>query len=929
MFFDEAVVADEDEEEEDYEDDYAGEKSEVILPEEHRRAQARVEDRHRQNREFLSRTDDEIAKEYEERFKSSTYARNDFHASGLAAVASGGAVGARGGSAVLQQSLLPGVGDPALFYAKVKVGMEQSIVRSIMNKAIVCAARGQPLGIMSAFCTASKGYVYIEAAAEPFAREAVLRLNGVYQSAFVRVPIGQMIHVLNVTVTKKPLRLGQLVRIKRGVLKGDLCKVVDLIDGGESAFIQAVPRPDYTIKDSSRAARLASATASSRVNRVPSALFNPEEARAAGCDVTRTQHPLYKSAGTMYDVWNKEYFKGGYVYKEVKAEHLSTENVMPKLEELRMFPSGADGAMGGSDDDHDDDDEDGGGKGRGPRDEDSSVAGSAQSYIRQIAEQMQGNMSQDVNNKTTSAVPYMAGDLVQVVSGDLKGLVGKVTKISEVNKLVTMQTIHEAFSREIPIEISLLAKYIKPGQHVKVVQGAHVGKTGRVVAVTSKGDGELVAAVLTDTVNSEIICNLAHLQVSSDVTTGLDSLGGFEMYDLVAVGYNEFAVVVAIGAERLGVMDAVGNISDVKPQELQGKRNMQSARAHAFDSAHNTIGCNDVVNVVEGAHAKLTGTIKHIAKQTVWLHSNHYMKNAGIFVTKARTLVLAGNKQRNNALADGYMGMLSPHNTPVGASPSQRAPQMNVRGSRPSGNEVNSTIMICKGAWKGHLAQVVDATDTHFKVELLAAMKMIMIEKSKTIPTQRSSNPGANAGMHGSDAIAAVPNSFISTPHMTAETPRQMLGSETPLHYGGGNETPGRTPLRGDDADIWGVSEKDSLGAQFDSGYGGSSSSYEAPGSMLPPASIPAPPVFQAHGGFAPPPVAAAGPHYTSWPVAAVVQIVPQDNADYEHLAGRQAVILRVPDLVSTVLWCSMVCCDLTLSVLLYIVLLTLSSAVH
>lgn len=911
MFFDEAVVADDDEEEEE-EEGYGGEKAEIILPEEQRRAQARVEERHRQQKEFLGRTDAEIAAEYEERFKTSSYARNDFQASGLAAVASGGAVGARGGSAVLQQSLLPGVGDPALFYAKVKLGMEQSIVRSIMNKAVDCAAKGRPLGIMSAFCTASKGYVYIEAAAEPFAREAVLGLRGVYQSAFMRVPIGQMVQVLNVQVTKKPLRKGQLARIKRGVLKGDLCKVVDLIDGGESVFIQAVPRPDYTIKDGSRAARLASATASSRVNRVPPALFNAEEARASGCDVTRTLHPLYRSRGVMYDVWNREYFKGGYVFQALKSDYLSTVNVAPKLEELRMFPSGQDedgeGSDGGEGSDAEGEDGLGGGgsstrKGKKQSDDasvaDSSSSSTAQSYIKQIADQMQGNMSADINTKTTSAVPYVVGDLVQVLSGDLKGLVGRVVTISEVNKLVNIQTIHEAFNREIPIEISLLGKYIRPGQHVKVIQGAHMGKTGRVVGVSTADEGNLIAAVLTDTVNSEILCNIAHLQVSSDVTTGLDSLGGFEMYDLVAIGYNEFAVVVGIGAERLSVMDTMGNITEAKPQELQGKRNLQSARAHAFDSAHNTIGCNDIVNVIEGQHANQTGTVKHIAKQTVWLHSNNYLKNAGIFVTKARTLVLAGNKQRTNALADGYMGMLSPHNTPGGASPSVRGPgAYNPRGSRPSGGDINSTVMISRGAFKGHLARVVDATDTHFNVELLAQMKKIMIEKNKTIPAQRTiSGPAGGAaggaGTGSADSFA-MSNSYLSTPHMTAETPRAMLGSATPLHYGIGNETPGRTPLRGDDADIWGVSSKD-VGSSIPAPptfAGSAPPSYAA-------SAAPAAMSTTSTTAFAPPSSSSSSSssaiHFMSWPEQAVVDIKPGVNEAYAHLQGRDAVVLKTP----------------------------------
>ena len=52
-------------------------------------------------------------------------------------------------------------------------------------------------------------------------------------------------------------------------------------------------------------------------------------------------------------------------------------------------------------------------------------------------------------------------------------------------------------------------------------------------------DGDHIAAVLTDGINTEIQVNVSSVQISSEVSTGHGNLGGYELYDLVSVSENE------------------------------------------------------------------------------------------------------------------------------------------------------------------------------------------------------------------------------------------------------------------------------------------------------------------------------------------------------------------------------------------------------
>ncbi|CAN0121514.1 unnamed protein product, partial [Ectocarpus sp. 8 AP-2014] len=139
---------------------------------------------------------------------------------------------------------------------------------------------------------------------------------------------------------------------------------------------------------------------------------------------------------------------------------------------------------------------------------------------------------------------------------------------------------------------------------------------------------------------------VSQLQETPEVSTGLDSLQGYELYDLVMLGPNEVGVVTRVNREDLEVVNNSGNVKRVRPQEIRGKRNSQSRRAFVVDTQQNQLEVDNVVEVVEGQHAGSKGTIKHIDRTTLFLHSRTHTQNAGVFPVRARSALLAGRMNR-------------------------------------------------------------------------------------------------------------------------------------------------------------------------------------------------------------------------------------------------------------------------------------------
>ena len=101
------------------------------------------------------------------------------------------------------------------------------------------------------------------------------------------------------------------------------------------------------------------------------------------------------------------------------------------------------------------------------------------------------------------------------------------------------------------------------------------------------------------------------------------------------------------------------------------------------------------------------------------------------------------------------------------------------------------TLRITKGPYKGMLGQVVDVINDTYNIELLAKMKKIVIEKSKTVIVgDREGCINSDIRMHigtggGGGGGQIYDGGVPATPFYTQETPHHMQGNATPhQNYG-------------------------------------------------------------------------------------------------------------------------------------------------
>ena len=175
FFNEEADVADDSDEEEDYEDGFV----EEILDKDEIAAREAVDRRHELNRDFLSKPAEELALEYELRQKNEARLKrnyrndNDF-------ISNRNNNNNNNIAIAQQQSILPSILDPKIFKLKIKPGNEILLVRSILKKSIDLKMKGGVLKIKSVFCSSCKGFIYIEALSEAFAKDIIQGIFGFY-----------------------------------------------------------------------------------------------------------------------------------------------------------------------------------------------------------------------------------------------------------------------------------------------------------------------------------------------------------------------------------------------------------------------------------------------------------------------------------------------------------------------------------------------------------------------------------------------------------------------------------------------------------------------------------------------------------------------------------------------------------------------------
>ncbi|XP_030848891.1 transcription elongation factor SPT5 [Strongylocentrotus purpuratus] len=644
---------------------------------------------------------------------------------------------------ITQQGLLPGVKDPNLWMVKCTIGQEKEVAIQLMRKFIAYQNTEEPLQIKSIVAVEGlKGYVYIESYKQTHVKQAI---NGVGmlrigQWTQKMVPIKEMTDVLKVVKETAMLKGKAWVRLKRGVYKDDLGQV-DYVDQTQNQVIlKLLPRIDYNRPRGIQ--RTAATAAEKRKRRRPEQkLFDIEAIRRIGGDVT--------SDGDFLVFEGNRYSRKGFLFKTFAMSAIIAEGIKPTLSELERFEDK-------------------------PEDIDVELVARSKSS----------------KEKSHSFAP---GDNVEVVEGELIHLQGKVKSVDGNTILVLPK--HEDLKDTLEFPAHELRKHFKIGDHVKVIAGRYEGDTGLVVRVEDN-----LAIVFSDLTMHEMKVLPRDLQLCQEMSTGVDSLGQFQLGDLVQLDPQTVGSIVRLEKETFQVLNMHNKLVQVKPQAVTRKKD--SRHAVALDAEQNNLQVKDIVKVIDGPHSGREGEVKHIYRNYAFLHSRLMTENGGVFVVRNRHIVLAGGSRKTDGYSTGFTPMSPRITSPMHPSgggqqqgPGAGGPGGGGRGRGRVGRDrelIGQTVRITKGPFKGHIGIVKDATESTARIELHSTCKTINVDRgrmnivSDQVRSGMTTAYSRNTPMYGSQ-----------TPMYGSGSRTPMYGSQTPLHDGGGTPHYGSmTPSR-------------------------------------------------------------------------------------------------------------------------------------
>lgn len=604
-----------------------------------------------------------------------------------------------GESAVVpKRLLLPSVDDPGIWAVRCKEGKEREVVFSIMKRIEERMGSKGELAITAAFerggtTSVMKGIVYIEAQRQTDILVALDGILNVYpRTKMVLVDIKDMPELLRVTKTPT-LEPGAWCRLRRPIKhNGDLAQVLAVTENGLEARVRFIPRLDYGMRDDALSQDGKRKRPFGAGPKPPQRLFSEVEARK--------RHPRFIQGNPSTNTWTYmgDEFENGFQVRDVKIQQLILTDVNPTLEEVTRFASGAEDGTENLD-------------------------------LKALAASLK-------DSNTT--VAYLPGDVIEVYSGEQKGVVGKATNVQ--GDIVTMTvTEGDLAGQTIEVPTKGLRKRFKVGDHVKVVGGSRFhDEVGTVVKIS-----EDKVTLLTDHTNNEVTVFSKDLREASDIG-GQGSLGQFSLHDLVQLDMTTVGCVVKVDRDSMVVLDQFGDTRQVMPSQISNKI-PQRKQAVAADREGSEIRLDDVVKEYSGQQRQ--GKIIHIHRSYVFLHTNDTNENAGVFVTKASLVnTVAAKGGRVNAAAAGPdLSSMNPA-LKVHKNGAENKPLVPVKMFGRD-KALNQTVIIKKGAYKGLLGIVKDSTDTHCRVELHTKSKIVTVPRDSLNFKDKTS--GASIDING------------------------------------------------------------------------------------------------------------------------------------------------------------------------------------
>ena len=593
---------------------------------------------------------------------------------------------------VPKRLLLPSVDDPSIWGVKCKPGKERESVFALTKRIEERAGTKSPMPIISAFERGGTmvGYIYIEARRQADVHTALEGIMNVYpRTLTIMVPIKEMPDLLRVTKSES-LVPGGYVRIKRGKYAGDLAQIDEVETNGLTASLRIVPRLDYGQAEDNNAPMVdggikGEAQKRKRQNamglnnpatRPPPRLFSDVEAKK--------KHLKYLQQMSTFDKKHWQYmgdtYVSGFLIKDFRIQHLTTENVNPTLEEVTRFTAGA---------------EDG-------------------------TENLDLSALAATLKKGTSNENYLPGDAVEVYEGEQQGVSGKAVAVR--GDIVSIAvTDGELRGQTIEVPVKGLRKLFKEGDHVKVIGGSRYrDEVGMVVSI--KND---TVTLLSDLSMQEITVFSKDLREASD--TGVaGGLGRYDIHDLVQLDPATVGCVTKVDRESLRVLDQNGSSRSIMPSQISNKIEKRR-HAVATDRNGSEIRTDDTVREIGGESKQ--GVILHIYRSFLFLHNREQTENSGISVVRASnvaTVAAKGGRVAQTGNAGPDLNKMNPALMRNGMNGNgAMAPPKTFGRDRALGQ----TVTIRKGPYKGLLGIVKDTTDLEARVELHTKGKTITVPK--------------------------------------------------------------------------------------------------------------------------------------------------------------------------------------------------------
>tara|TARA_B100000475_G_scaffold199078_1_gene180728 strand:+ start:1128 stop:4475 length:3348 start_codon:yes stop_codon:yes gene_type:complete len=717
-----------------------------------------------------------------------------------------------------QQSLHPTVRDPKLWMVAVKQGKEREVTICLMQKMINLQKTNKPpMKIMSVVTQDHlKGYVYVEAMRDDHVKKALQGLRHVYHMKPPKlVPLKEMVE--SISVAKKEvevIRPDSWVRMRSGVYKADLAKVVEVNYGDNSCVVKILPRFDYqhlADKESGEAKNKPKPTV-----RPAARLFSETEAKNKNLSFERGKFD--RTLNDRVDVLcGTHKIKDGYLLKRCALTTVKLTEA-PSLDEIQKFAPGGDE----EDDDFDDeeDDEDGGARRKK----------STNNHINRLAKL---TMNEKKASKSAAA-RFLVGDQVIVVEGDLRNLEGVIKRVDADGRVI-VDPSHKDLTDPLPFNPEQLRKHFKVGSTVRVVHGAHEGASGMVIKVSDQ-----IATVFSTSTNEEFSVFMRDLADDAEAATRVDRIGEYALHDLAMLDDGNVGVLTRVEKDVAFVLTNVGTLErpNVKACKLADfKRKMNSRNQTAQDGAMELIDVGSIVRINEGQLKDVNATVEHIYKGTIWVKARGVQRDGGIVCLRSRQCFVHGGqgtrqggaipgltpamqsaftnapKSPGHALIAQSMGLTAQMANASGGmyqqpAVQQRRPVIQQRMGRERADPmVGKLVTIRRGVYAGYKGKVVDCGPKTARVELQAQARTVTVNRDElgggpgSTTTYGTAAPAAYGGYgYGQQPVDRY---AAQTPAHTAATPAHGAGyATTPARDNAWNPT--MTPGR-DDA--WGADE--------------------------------------------------------------------------------------------------------------------------